>query len=200
MALWTILQNILGAAGGTALVLLLAKYLGDRSLQRLTQRHSKEQAEMQNAFSMGATSHMATVAFDKYVGFCEEYVEAMSNVLYSVIQAGATEKSLDATDLSRIRKKWALWLTDDIERKLDEFEHRITRIGSEAPVFDLYGAHVSIESSIKSVIGDLRKVLATEELTALRSELVIRSLGTPDQPALMRNAEQRKAARAGSSR
>jgi hypothetical protein len=85
MVLWTVLQNILGAAGGTALVLLLAKYLGDRSLQRVTQQHSKEQAEAQNAFSMGATSHMATVAFDKHIGFCEEYVEQMSKALYTLI-------------------------------------------------------------------------------------------------------------------
>src|SRR5260370_10382818 len=178
MALWTVLQSILGSAGGTALV-LIAKYLSDRSLQRVTQRHSKEQAEMQNAFSMGATSHMATVAFDKYVGFCEEYVDAMSNALYTFIEEGGKEKAVDASDLFRIRQKWALWLTHEIETKLDRFEHDIAKIGADAQVLDVNGAPVSNELSVKRVIADLREVLATEKLTALRNELVLRSLKKP---------------------
>ncbi len=134
---------------------------------------------MQNAFSMGATSHMATVAFDKYVCFCEEYVEAMSNVLYALIQEEAKKKPLDARALSKIRQKWALWLTDDIERKLDQFERDIAKIGSDAQVLDANGAPVSNELSIKIVVAALREVLATEELTALRKELVLRSLKRP---------------------
>jgi uncharacterized protein (DUF2267 family) len=176
MALWAFVRYIYDAVGGAAIIVLLVKYVGDRLLQRQTEQHSKEQAEMQNAFSMGATSHMATVAFDRYVSFCEEYVEAMSNALYTFIQAEAKGKPLDARGFSRIRQKWALWLTDDVESKLDEFERRITRVHSEAPVYDPDGTQASIESSIKSVIAVLRKVLATEELTALRSELVVGSL------------------------
>ena len=179
MALWTFLRNIYEAVGGVAIILLLAKYIGDRSLQKQTQQHSKEQAQLQNAFSMGATSHMATVAFDKYVGFCEEYVEAMSNALYTFIQGQAKEKPLDAKGFSKIRQKWALWLTEDVERKLDDFERRITWVGSEAAVYDPDGTQASIENSIKSLIAELRKVLATEELTALRNELVLRSLKQP---------------------
>src|SRR5271165_2934504 len=99
MALWTALQNILGSAGGTAFVLLLAKYLGDRSLQRATQRQSDKQAEMQGAFLVGATSHMANVVFDKYVEFCEEYVKAMSAAVYTLIQGRANQAPLDARDL-----------------------------------------------------------------------------------------------------
>ncbi len=188
MALWTVLETIVGGAlGGWAMVFGLSRYLGDRLLEGVKAQHSKELAEfahqrsvliaeMQNAFSMGATSHMAAVAFDKHIGFCEEYIDAMSNALQTLIQEGAREKPLDATDFFRIRQKWALWLTEDIETKLDQFEHLITKIPSEAPVLDTYGAHVSIETSVKSVIRELRKILATEELTALRSELVVRSL------------------------
>jgi hypothetical protein len=177
MALWTILQNILGSAVGTAVILLLAKYLGDRSLQRVTQRHSKEQAEMQNAFSIGATSHMATVAFDKHIEFCEEYVKAASNALYTLIRDGTKKKPLDARDFFKIRQKWALWLTKEIEIKLDRFEQNIPKIGAEAPGYGpggvpglgVYGLN---ESVIETVIADLREVLDTEKLTALRTDLV----------------------------
>ena len=37
--------------------------------------------EAQNAFSIGATSHMAIVAFDKHVTFCEEYLGEMYQTL-----------------------------------------------------------------------------------------------------------------------
>jgi hypothetical protein len=100
---WAILQNVLGAAGGTALVLLLAKYLGDRSLQRLTERHSEEQADIQNAFSVATTSHMATVAFNKYTDFCEEYAEEISKALYTLIQDGPANRQRSTTDFSGIR-------------------------------------------------------------------------------------------------
>ena len=173
---WTVLETIVGSAvGGSAAVLGLSKYLGDRWLEGVKARHSRELAEMQNAFSMGANSHMAAVTFDKHIGFCEEYVDAVSKALPPLIQEGAREEPLDLADFFRIRQKWALWLTDDIESKLDQFERLIPKIASEAPVLDTYGAHVSIEASIKSVIAELRKVLVTEELTALRSELVVRS-------------------------
>jgi hypothetical protein len=179
VAFWTVLQNILGAAGGTALVLLLAKYLGDRSLQGVTLRHSKEQAETQNAFSVGATSHMATVAFDKHIEFCEEYVKEVYKALDILIQDGTAEEPLDPRRFSRIREKWALWLTNEMENKLDKFELKITQIiGGPAQDVDANGP-VSNERSITRNIADLREVLRTVELTALRNELVNRSSRKP---------------------
>lgn len=174
MNLWTVVITAITAIGGPAVVL---KIVGDRLLERQKAHYSAEMAERQNAFSMGANSHMATVVFDKYVGFCEEYVAAMSTALPTLIQAGATQTS---SAFVGIRQKWALWLTDDIEGKLDRFEQLIPKIPSEAPVLDARGEHVSsIESRVKSVISDLRKVLATEELTTLRGYLVARSSQTP---------------------
>ena len=176
---WAVLQNILGAAGGTALVLLLAKYLGDRSLQRLTQRHSTEQAEMQNAFSMGATSHMAIVAFDRYTGFCEEYIGEISRALYALIQEGPAYRPANGADFSGIRRKWALWLTQDIEAELDRFEDRLLRIGADAQFFGADGSLEWSEGNAKPIIGYLTNTLAVEELTALRRELVVRSSRQP---------------------
>src|SRR5580704_2666234 len=154
MDLWTVIVTVITAIGGPAVVL---KVVGDRLLERQKAQYGIEMAERQNAFSMGANSHMATVVFDKYVGFCEEYVVAMSNTLPTLIQAGTTQTP---GDFVGIRQKWALWLTDDIESKLDRFEQLIPRIPSIAPVLDPHGEHESsIEMRVKSVISELRKVL-----------------------------------------
>lgn len=127
-------------------------FLFNRSIERQRTR-----------FSIGATSHMATVAFDKHIGFCEEYIKAASYAL-EAFQDGPKEKPLDTRDLLRIRQKWALWLTPEIESKLDRFEHKMTQIGGEAQV---YGP-----GDFSSVIADLRFVLGIQELTVLRGELV----------------------------
>ena len=182
MSWLTGLENVLGSAGGTASVLWLANYLRERSFQKDIQRHNKEQAEKQNVFFMGATSHMATGVFDKYVEFCEEYVAAMSEALPTLLGEESARTPLDGKALARVRQKvrqkWALWLSDEIENTLDKFERRIPRIHAEAPVMEPSGVIASsTETSVKSVIGELRKVLATEELNALRGELVARYTG-----------------------
>jgi hypothetical protein len=192
MNFWTILEGVIGGAvGGWAVVFGLSKHLGDRLLEGLRAQHGRELAElghqrsvllaeMQNAFSMGTSSHMATVAFDKHIGFCEEYVDAVSSVLRISGQQRVAANPLDVTNLTRIRQKWALWLTDDIENKLDQFEDLILRVPFEAPVSQPDGTLApTAEATIRSVIADLRKVLATEELTALRSELAGRSIKRP---------------------
>jgi hypothetical protein len=177
---WTIIVTVITAIGGPAVVL---KILGDQLLEKQKAHLSKEMAEIshersvllaekQNAFSIGTTSHMATVAFDKHIGFCEEYVEAMSNSLNTLIQE---EKPINTGNFLRIRQKWALWLTQEMEAKLDKFEAEITRIGGDAQVFDLAGVPLSNDRSIKRVIADFREVLGTEKLTTLRNDLVVRS-------------------------
>jgi hypothetical protein len=187
MSWWTIIATCVTAIGGPAVVL---KILGDRLLERQKAHYSKEMAELahersvllaetQNAFSMGTTSHMATVAFDKHIGFCEEYIEAMSNALNTLIQEGMKEKALGTSDFFRIRQKWALWLTPEMETKLDQFEQEITKIGGDAQVFDIAGAPLSNERSVRRVIADFREVLGTKGLTDLRKDLLVRSSRKP---------------------
>jgi hypothetical protein len=170
---------LIGAIGGSAVA---PRLLGDWLLEKVKAHHSKELAEIehklsillsdrQNAFSMGISSHMATTLFDKHICFCEEYVEAISNTLYSLVQEGNREQPLDVNVLFKIRQKWALWLNDDLEVKLNRFEHGYKEMGG-AQVFDAYGAALSKALGIRSVITELRKALGLEELTSLRNELV----------------------------
>ena len=50
--------------------------------------------ESQNSFSIGANSHMAGVAFDKYSSFCEEYVAEMFNALTTLTREGPRRTAL----------------------------------------------------------------------------------------------------------
>jgi hypothetical protein len=123
---------------------------------------------------------MAMVVFDKLIGFCEEYVEAISKPLYALIQEGKKDQPLDTSKLFIIRQKWALWLNNEIEVKLDRFERGYKKMGG-AQVFDANGATVSKEDSIRSVIAELRETLAIEEYTILRNQFVKESVKQPPQ-------------------
>jgi hypothetical protein len=166
-------QTILISLSGSAISGSLAAGIMNWLIEGRKVKGSRELQETQNAFSVGATSHMATVAFDKHIGFCEEYVQELTKVLYPLSQDGRTGKPLDARKLSRIRRRWALWLTRDIDNELGRFERAIPQIGGPAPVVDANGAYESNVGSINTVIAYLRGVLRTEELTELRNELVI---------------------------
>jgi hypothetical protein len=180
---WTVIATFVATIGGPAVVLKIA---GDRLLERQKAHYSKEMAEVahersilfaerQNVFSMGANSHMATVVFDKHIGFCEEYVQAVSNALYTSIRDKTGDLALDVEEFFKIRQKWVLWLSQEIEVKLDRFERGV----AVAQVVDANGAPRSIEGGIRTIISELREVLGTEELTALRNELLVRSLRNP---------------------
>jgi hypothetical protein len=79
---------------------------------------------------------------------------------------------LDTTELFEIRKRWELWLYDEIDVNLDRFEQELPRIFTDAPVRDTKGERGSKEFSVRSLTADLRKILAIEELTNLRKKLV----------------------------
>lgn len=192
MTWWSILQTIfsgiVGGLGASAMVYGLSKHLGDRWLESLRARYSEDLAELahgravllsdrQNIFLIGATSHMATIAFDKHIGFCEEYLEATTQALTSLRPTGSPQQEpLDVSRFLGVRQKWALWLTDGIEARLDTFESTIEAIAGGVPLVDDTGSAMSNERSVKTLIGGLRQLLATEELTALRSELVTRAM------------------------
>ena len=161
--------------------------------------------QSQNAFSMGATSHMANIAFDKHVSFGEEYVAEVFETLRTLFREGPTQVALNhASNLYRIRQKWALWVTPKIEADLESFEGALRTIGANAHYVDIVptndpGRHdriqemyavfaevmgfekwketpVSPERATATVIKKLQIILGTDELTSLRTELIRRAL------------------------
>ncbi len=160
--------------------------------------------EARNRFTIGATSHMASVAFDKHAAFYEEYTAAIHGALETLFRRGPHRDVLkDADALANIRTKWAVWLTPEVEAELVKFEGALRTIGAQAGLledlradedrseaiqqayatfaevmgFESWGGQVVTgDRAIAKVVDRLRKVLGIDELTHLRGELVKRAL------------------------
>jgi hypothetical protein len=98
-------------------------------------RHEAERAlltqQLEHAFAVGSSSHMANVAFDKHVKFCEDYAEELRRTIGTLIAHVTTTKALDhAAALTLLRQKQALWLTEEMEVPLETIEAALRRIGA----------------------------------------------------------------------
>jgi hypothetical protein len=149
-------QSILLAFGGNVVLLLvlawLARSLGSQLLakdiekfkadleaasiattERLRHELQLAAVEHQNRFVLGASSHMANVAFDKHVEFCEEYVKEAQEALYTIFREGATKDALNhAMNLKGIQQKYAVWITTQIEQDLEPFLMALRQMGASA--------------------------------------------------------------------
>lgn len=166
----------------------------------------KKQREIQNAqnvFTLGASSHMATVAFDKHIEFCEQYMELIHELIDSIMQHGpSTEQRPKVIDLLNLRKRYAAWTTKDMEAQLKPFEdalvhmtslsglverNRQTEAGDKA-IDDLYklsseilqldGNELALGSdvSIGEIRERVRKMLGIEEISEMRKAIVEKSI------------------------
>jgi hypothetical protein len=112
---------------GAALAAWISLRIAERRMQ-----HERRQEAMKRAFD-SAGSHMAVVAFNKYVQFCEEYTDLFRETLRGIVQTGPHENALTyAADLSRLRTRWALWVTDEVNALLERFEKTLRQMGSDA--------------------------------------------------------------------
>ncbi|CAG9207675.1 conserved hypothetical protein [Paraburkholderia tropica] len=126
----TVLTVIITAGAsfaGAALAAWMSLRIAGQRMQ-----HERRQEAVKRAFD-SAGSHMAVVAFDKYVQFCEEYTDLFRETLRGLIQTGPHENALNyAADLSRLRTRWALWVTDEVNALLEKFEKALRQMGSDA--------------------------------------------------------------------
>lgn len=207
----SVLENIGVFAVASGLLAWLIKSLVKQSLARdleafksaLARAQAIEIEEAKNRFTVGATSHMANVAFDKHVQFCEEYARGVNKALLTLFRRGPHGDVLaDAHALSVLRGEWTLWITPEIEGQLDNFERALRRIGAQAQLLkDLradedrtdaikqaYGTFAAVmgwenwrgepvtrDVAATKVIEGLREVLGTADLTRLRAELIDRA-------------------------
>lgn len=89
--------------------------------------------EASNRFSLGVSSHMANIAFDKHILFCEAYVAEMQKTLLTLMREGPRGSALtQAHELYNIQEKYRLWLTPEIEEELEIFEKALREIGAGA--------------------------------------------------------------------
>lgn len=93
-------------------------------------KHDAELASSQHRFALAAGSHMASTAFDKHVAFSEEYVAEVLAALRTLFREGPTKEVLQHSNrLHEIKQNYAVWITRDLEARLDPFEKALHGIG-----------------------------------------------------------------------
>jgi hypothetical protein len=93
--------------------------------------HETDLANIQQRFALAAGSHMASTAFDKHVAFCEEYIAEVLAALRTLFREGPCKEALAHSDqLHVIKQKYVVWVTRDLEARLDPFERALRRIGA----------------------------------------------------------------------
>ncbi|WP_043764888.1 hypothetical protein [Algiphilus aromaticivorans] len=84
----------------------------------------------QQIFTLGAGSHMSTVAFDKHVAFCEAYMKEVHETIGTLFREGPTDKGMHcAQKLFELKRDYAAWVTKAMALKLEPFENAIHQIG-----------------------------------------------------------------------
>src|SRR5260370_26917350 len=121
--------GIVGDLAGIPAIAALFGALFLLSRDSIAYDRSVRLGEAKNRFTVGATSHMANVAFDKHVQFCEEYTAEVNRTLTFLFRRGPHGDVLQhANALADIRTNWTVWLTPEIETQLIRFEGALRTI------------------------------------------------------------------------
>lgn len=161
-------KNLAAIPGIGALCLALYKSWKDEWLQN-----------KQQDFILGTASHMAEVAYDKHVLFCEEYIDRVEKGRQELFAEGVSRNALNiGRELVNIRQKHAPWLTKEIEDSLKPFEQALIMIGARNGLIDRLDIGEQRNKVIQEVYRAFDLVLGhetslTEEEANLRIDKVI---------------------------
>jgi len=162
--------------------------------------------KQQQLFTLGASSHMAQIAFEKHVAFCEEYMEEVHEIVGTLFTHGPTnDVDENLRNLYVIRRKHAAWITKEIGLSLKPFETAINEIsalsglvkgleGTDKPtrtkaikaMYEIFKEVIGLESknvteenteiAVEEVEAKIRKIIGIEELSEMRAKIVSGSL------------------------
>ena len=118
-------KGIISLPGVGALVGYLSQIYRDSEAYRRQRALNKEQ----NEFTISISSHMARVAFDKHVSFCEEYISEINLGIPKLLETGPSNCAGHlANKLRKVRLKYNTWITKDITEQLWPFEKALRTI------------------------------------------------------------------------
>lgn len=130
-------SEIIQVLAGIPLVSSLVGALFQIMRDHASHERALSEIDHQNRFVLGASSHMANIAFDKHVEFCEEYVREAHEALNAIYRHGPSLEVLNhATNLYRIQQKHAVWITTEIEQNLEPFQSALRQMGASAGYVD----------------------------------------------------------------
>ncbi|MGN7614289.1 hypothetical protein ACQZV8_19645 [Magnetococcales bacterium HHB-1] len=141
-----------------------------QDLHEVQQEFNVRLQRMQHTFSLGATSHMSNVAFDKHTAFCEEYMDEIDKMVVTLLRNGPCEEALShAGNLYGIRDKHSAWIPEDIANQLEPLEQTLRDIGAKqgylnATINETNGARDAARSkNIGEVYRDFRELLRLQD-------------------------------------
>ena len=121
--------------------------------------------QLEHAFTLGSSSHMANVAFDKHVKFCEDYAEELRNTLAGLLDHKRRREAYDqSTKLTALRRTQALWLTPQMEEPLEKIERALRWIGAGHMIADDPGAPEAERNEVREKVSKLFIEVLGEEL------------------------------------
>lgn len=119
-------------------VLALAGIIYQLFRDQLAHDRNIELQKMQHVFNIGTTSHMANVAFDKHVEFCEKYMKELYETSKTLFRQGPTKEAIPhALNFIELRKNYAVWITEDINENLSIFEKALIRLGAASEFLEI---------------------------------------------------------------
>lgn len=87
----------------------------------------------QQIFNLGAASHMAAVAFDKHVQYCEQYMIEVHDAVGTLFREGPTSRAMEhAGRLFEVNRQFAAWIPKTVALKLEPFENALRKLGAQA--------------------------------------------------------------------
>ncbi|MGC2518357.1 MAG: hypothetical protein WA373_04540 [Burkholderiales bacterium] len=196
-----IFRGIAATPGIAALIGILWHAVKEQTAFERAQQLQRQQ----QLFSLGTTSHMANVAFDKHVEFCKKYMQEVDKTVDTLYRRGPTEQAMaHANTLYSLRRDYAAWLTKDISEALEPFEKIVRMIGSltltagglpdghefktgaMGRTWDLLQkvliphrenpAPGDANATNEAVKEQIRSILGIEQLTKIRTKLIDRAL------------------------
>jgi len=167
---------------------------------------SKYLLRRQQVFSFAGTSHMAKIAFDRHVEFCEKYMEEVHLTVSTFFRDGPTNKAMDhAATFDEIRRRYSAWIPKETALQLEPFENAVRKIGAlhhlveelvrqdtkgrNSAITEMYETFKQVmqlkgveptadseEVAIEEVKQRVRSVLGIDELTQMRKLLMREAL------------------------
>lgn len=123
-----IMKGVIASPGALGLLAILYQMIKDQS----SRDHEHDLLRKQQIFSLGAASHMAEVAFDKHVEFCEKYLKQVHEAVFTLYKDGPTPEAVNfGNGLYRLRLEFSAWLTEEINNELFPFEQALRELGAK---------------------------------------------------------------------
>jgi len=129
--------------------------------------------QQQQAFNLGAASHMAGKAFDKHAEFCENYMAEVHLTVATLFREGPTQLALEhASNLRQLKNRYSAWLTKNILDGLVPFEAALRKIGASSYLVEaLRGtADPTRQQAITDMYEVFKEVMQIGEVGAMATE------------------------------